>query len=535
LGMAPNALSQGVSRSSTGEITRPSHGAIPMRALSAGGRAWFRGPLHSGGEGPPEFKSRSIAFGSNVDANNPRRDLAAGQSETAIAAAGKTVVTAWNDASALLVSPSTRPRASATGLGVSTDGGRNFRDLLGLRNDRINEQWFGDPTVARIDRHHFAIGSLYLPPNHIDCRIGHHSQLLVAVEMLTVKRDGRTVRGQPVVAASGGDVCSIINRRRTPDPDLAFLDKEWLSYDPSSRQLAMSYTRFYFGFNGQSGNGQIELVRARVPANPARLSARAWTPPVRVWPEERDVVNTGAYVSVAPNGDSYVAWERNVDSNLFGSGNPYVYIHAARVRAGHNQPTVGGPGDARVVTRGQRNSHRAGGVKSMDAVVISGFSRFIGQDFPRIAYNAPLGKVVVVWNDASAHPLGDIWMRALPRNLAISGRISKVNDDRSYALHFLPAVSVRRDGSIATSWYDRRLAPPDTTRTEYFGEVRAAPRSKARDFRISTGPSDWLGTSSFIDPNFGDYTDNASTGRTTYFTWSDGRIGVPQPFVDSGR
>jgi hypothetical protein len=52
------------------------------------------------------------------------------------------------------------------------------------------------------------------------------------------------------------------------------------------------------------------------------------------------------------------------------------------------------------------------------------------------------------------------------------------------------------------------------------------------DFTISTGPTDWLGTSSQIAPNFGDYTDNATVGTTTYYTWSDGRPGVPQPFVD---
>ena len=44
--------------------------------------------------------------------------------------------------------------------------------------------------------------------------------------------------------------------------------------------------------------------------------------------------------------------------------------------------------------------------------------------------------------------------------------------------------------------------------------------------------SDWTNTSSIITPNFGDYTDQASVGLTTYYTWSDGRLGVPQPFTD---
>jgi hypothetical protein len=194
---------------------------------------------------------------------------------------------------------------------------------------------------------------------------------------------------------------------------------------------------------------------------------------------------------------------------------------------------VGGPALPRIVTLGQRNSNGAGGVKSLDAVVIAGYNRGTGQDFPRIAVNGPTSKVVVVWNDASAHPLGDIWMRALPLNLSITGAISKVNDDNSYALHFLPALSVRSDGATATSWYDRRLTGPDSSGTDYFGEIRTSTSGNAPDTRITTGNTDWTNTSTLTVPNFGDYTDNASTGTTTYFTWTDGRIGIPQPFVDS--
>ena len=509
--------------------TRPDPGKIDVTALSSGGRAWFLGPQSGPAERP--LSAARIAFGSNVDANDPNGDLAAGQSETAIAAAGSTVVAAWNDATGFLVAPSTDRRASLTGVGLSLDGGRTFRDLTGLRNNTRNQQWFGDPTVVAIDAHHFAIGSLYLPANSIDCSAGP-ARFLLAVEILTISSTGAASFGLPVVAANGGDECLLFNDDPNDDPpNLAFLDKEWLSYDKVSRRLAMSYGAFFFGFGGQSGQGQIQLVRARVPGDPRTLSAASWSAPVTVWPEEQTVENAGAYVSLAAGGDAYLSWERNVDTNLF-NGNPYVYIHAARVRAGDVSPVVGGPARPRVVSLGQRNSNGAGGVKSLDAVVIAGFNRGTGQDFPRIAVNGPLGKVLVVWNDASAHPLGDIWLRALPMNLTITGPISKVNDDNSYALHFLPAVSVRSNGSSSISWYDRRIGGPDSANTDYFAEVRATPTSSAADFRVTTGSTNWTNTSSLITPNFGDYTDNTSTGTTTYYTWSDGRIGVPQPFVD---
>jgi hypothetical protein len=505
--------------------SRPDLGKIKLATLSAGARAWFD---------PPRVSERirsdglsRIAFGTNVDAANPNEDLAAGQAETAVAVSGSTVVAGWNDATGFIVQPSTDRRASLTGLGLSTDYGRHFRDLVGLRNNRPSQQWFGDPTIVAVSPRTFIVGSLYFPSTVTDCSAGQQARFQLAVEVLTLSATGAATLGLPVVTADGGDVCS----SELP-PSLAVVDKPWLSYNETTRTLAMSYTRFFFGIAGQSGAGQVEMVRAHLPKNPGSLTSSHWSSPITVWPEERTIVNEGAYVSVAANGDCYLSWERNVNSNLF-NGDPFVYIHAARVRAGDVTPVVGGPAYPRIVTLGQRNSNGAGGVKSLDAVVIAGFNRGLGLDFPRIAVNPAAKSVVLVWNDASAHPLGDIWMRALPLNLSITGSIRKVNDDNSFALHFLPAVSVRTDGSIATSWYDRRLTGPDSSRTDYFGEVRHSSASNTTDFRISTGSTDWANTSTLSVPNFGDYTDNASTATTTYFSWTDGRIGVPQPFVDS--
>ena len=48
----------------------------------------------------------------------------------------------------------------------------------------------------------------------------------------------------------------------------------------------MSYTKFFSNFSVHSGNGQIELVRAHVPADPATLSKTDFSQPVVVWPEE---------------------------------------------------------------------------------------------------------------------------------------------------------------------------------------------------------------------------------------------------------
>ena len=141
----------------------------------------------------------------------------------------------------------------------------------------------------------------------------------------------------------------------------------------------------------------------------------------------------------------------------------------------------------------------------------------------------------IEWNSGSLHPLGDIFLKALAPGLTnnASAPVVQVNDDSDFTLHFLPAVSVRSDGAICSSWYDRRLGGASSTLTDYFGECRPSAGTSGADFRITTGSTDWNGTGSLIDPNFGDYTDNTSTGLTTYYLWSDGRVGVPNPFADS--
>jgi hypothetical protein len=106
-----------------------------------------------------------------------------------------------------------------------------------------------------------------------------------------------------------------------PPPDISLLDRDFLSYDPASRTLAVSYTRFF----------------------------------------------------------------------------PYVYEHAARIPAGSNAVAIGGPAHPVVVSAGQpHGSPDHLGVKSLDGSVIAGYSRGIGQDFPRLAFDAAAHAVVFV-------------------------------------------------------------------------------------------------------------------------------------------
>lgn len=508
------------------------------RQYSSGVRMWLNPPKLAPEPDPLAPASRGPAFGSNVDANDPNHDLAAGQSETAIAASGDHVLVAWNDASAFLAYLDPLDPLSATGVAYSGDGGQTFTDLIGFTNDNANQQWVGDPAIVAIDSLHFVIASLYFPSAVADCRQGP-VELTIGLQVATVT-GGSISFSSPISPVNAGNLCG-----RRFGRSVSLLDKEFLAYDPLTRTLAMSYTRFYLG-GRHSGNGQIEVVRATVPSDPRALSETDFPKRVVIWDEEPycnfpelpseatqcGAINEGAYPAVAPNGDTYVVWERNWQSNLFG-GDPFVYLHAALIPAGATAPSVGGNAAPFVFTTGQTGATPEGGVKSLSATQIVGYSRFIGNDFPRIAANPSTGQVVFVWNDASRHPLGDIFLRTATFGLGTMGPIQQVNDDNSFALHFLPAVSVGSDGSIRTSWYDRRLSGADSALTDYFGEIRALAGTNAPDFRITTDSTDWTNTGSLINPNFGDYTDNSTTGTTTYYTWSDGRVGVPQPFVDS--
>jgi hypothetical protein len=496
--------------------------------VSQGARGWLNPPQAPAAVG--HALPSSVTFGTNVDAGDPTEDLAAGQSETAIdATTSGRVMVAWNDATGFLVQPANRLLASLTGVGYSNDGGQTFTDLVGLRNPNPDQQWSGDPAVVAIDNGaHFIVGSLYLP-SLTACSDGKPAQLAVAVEVLTPTASGVSM-GKPVIVSPAGNVCTLINGNGAVTPNnIAFLDKDYLAWDQTSRTLAVSFTRFFIS-GTHSGQGAINLARAHVPVNATALTSADFHT-ASIWHEEPLTENEGAYVTLAPGGDAYVAWERNIDSVLF-NGDPHIYEHVAFLPAHAQTPAVGGQNHPVVVTKGQVNATPVGGVRSLGTVPIAGYNRGVGNDFPRIAWNKVTGRVEVAWNDASLHPLGDIWLRSYSAQLGNPSGIAQVNDDSDFTLHFLPALSVRSNGHTCTSWYDRRRFGPDSAHTDYFGECRPAIGTQGADFRITTGATDWTNTSSLIFPNFGDYTDSASAGTTTYYTWSDGRLGVPQPFTD---
>jgi hypothetical protein len=243
--------------------------------------------------------------------------------------------------------------------------------------------------------------------------------------------------------------------------------------------------------------------------------------------------NEGSYPAVdVQTGDVYVAYEHNVATNIFDSRCANDPVHQVVKRIPFSSLTLptasGGPSNATRIN-----------ITSMDAAFIPGYTRFPANDFPRIAVSPSHDTVSIVWNDARYHPLGDILMQSYHLgSLAPAGGLIQLNH-RVGGLHFLPALrNTDASGNLNVSWYER--ATGSTTLTDVRGAFGVSPLVSATPANtlITNVQTDWLGVSSDIDPNFGDYTDNyvVATGAAPYVgstvavAWSDGRNGAPQAF-----
>lgn len=507
---------------------------------SQGMQIWCFGPQASVG-GQHAAVSKNTKFGSNVNAANPSEDIspsgtrAYGQSETSIAASGKYVVEAWNDSTAFFSPPcSPMNKDQLTGFGFSNNGGKSFTDLGGLPNSNCaTSKTEGDPSVEAYQvggKTYFYISSIFIPFNV--------PENALSVTACVVNGSGSSATlscGDPIVAAISSDCVTL------PFTFCSFLDKEFLSIDAARGRLYMSYTEFGVSTFAAS-NGIIELAVCDLssPATPVchngsdgsitGAGANA-VPYLVVAPGDANCENEGAYPAVDPaTGAVYVAYEHNwasaLSTGICGSTpvkNVMNYIPFSCLTL---TPTSSCSGPA---------ATNSVNITSMQAAFVPGYNRFPMNDFPRVATSSKFGTVSMVWNDVGLHPAGDILMQSF-----VLGTLSNVqstpvrlNVDTG-GWHFLPALRYSdSDGNLVVSWYQRNSAT--TTITNVSSVLALKPtttRTPAKNTIVTTGPSDWIGVSSDIVPNFGDYTDNyiIANSEAAYVAWSDGRLGVPQPF-----
>ena len=523
---------------------------LGVKYLASAGAQSFCFGLQRNGPAPA-LRAAAPAVSANVNAANLAEDVspsgvrAYGQSETSVAATGQYVVEAWNDATAL-VSPCPSPssKEEATGLGFSADGGKSFTDLGGLPNSGCTANLYqGDPSVVAYTAggsSYFYISSLFDSPTGLG---GSY----IAMDACKVTGTGTAATlscGQPITMASSS-VCTMV-------PNVGqvchFLDKDFMSVDPARGRLYATFTEI----NPMTGASQVELSACDLgnasggagpaggtPAAPVCENNGLQNPPYLVvqQPDPNGCEYEGAYPAVSTaTGDLYAGYEYNVGTNLFSPACFNAATSEVLVRVPPSCLTL-------TVTAGCTGpaARAAVPVVSMDAAVVPGYNRFPMNDFPRVAVSGPAGTVSMVWNDTRRHPLGDILLQSFTLgSLALVQRAPVVLNPAADAANFLPALRVANGkGNLDVSWYSRTSA--NSAVTAVTAVTGVSPRTTATPrpaTTITSATSDWNSVSSDIVPNFGDYTDNVLVttgtapyvGSTLYVAWSDGRLGLPQPF-----
>lgn len=534
---------------------------------SSGAQMFCYGPRLQQGRAAHRTQVPAAGAPRNVDAATVSEDVsptgvaAQGQSEVSIGAVGRYVTEAWNDATGF-VSACGAPsfKEELTGLGFSVNGGRSFTDLGGLPNLNCHKYLYeGDPSVAayRVGGHdYFYISSLYDTLNGL----GLSKIALDACEVSGSAGTAALRCGKPVTAAISTQCEKVrISRTRT-GRFCSFLDKDYLAIDPATGRLYVTYSDFLLTrpFGDPVAMSVCDLGNSAGGTGPAGGTPAApvcehGTPPVPVTkrlsvgkpyftvakPDPRGCENEGSYPAVdVRTGNVYVGYEYNWGSSLGftpceGASTPLTEVLTSTpARCLRLAPTAA----CRLPAR--RTSVP---VVSMEGVTVPGYNRFPVNDFPRLAVSDRYQTVSMVWNDARLHPFGDILLQTFHRGSlrAVQSRPVVLDRPHHAGLDFLPALrTATAAGRLDVSWYSRASVRTADTGVRAALDVSPLATATPRNTMITNRLSDWDSNSSLIIPNFGDYTDDAIAvtgsppylGKTLYVAWSDGRLGIPQPF-----
>ena len=533
---------------------------------SSGAQMYCRGPqFQQGSQTRRAAVSEPAGAPANTDAARVSEDRnsagvpAQGQSEVSVAAAGPYVVEAWNDATGFITDcGAPMAKEELTGLGFSANGGKSFTDLGGLPNLNCGKfRYEGDPSVAayQVGGHtYFYISSLFDPVNFA-------GPSEIALDACTVEGSGSAAAlscGQPVVAASSTS-CRIFKFGRRTVEFCSFLDKDFLAIDPARGRLYVTYSDFRINGPGDpvdmSACDLGNAVGGAGPAGgtPAHPVCEHGTPLVHVSPrllvakpyltiarpDPRGCENEGSMPAVdAATGTAYVAYEYNIGSSLgfplcSGSSTPVqdvlTKVAARCLTLTKVSPCPGTQLRIRVP------------IVTLSSTFVPGYNRFPANDFPRLAVSDRFGTVSMVWNDARFHPYGDILLQSfrLPSLRPVQRVAVRLDQPHNGGLSMLPAVrGATRSGLLDVSWFSRASVATSVTNVAAAVGVSPVTRTTPPNTRITNAGSNWLNDASLIVPNFGDYTDSAVSvtgqrpfvGNTVFFVWSDGRLGIPQPF-----
>jgi hypothetical protein len=504
----------------------------------------------------------------NVDAASLAEDVspagvrADGQSETSVAASGRYVVEAWNDSTGFLSAcPSPMSKEELTGLAFSANGGTSFSDLGGLPNANCKSYIFeGDPSVAAYvagGRTFFYISSLY----DSTTGTGRSFVAMDACEVTGTSGAATLSCGQPTIVGASTQCLKFRISKTKFIKFCSFVDKDYISIDPATGRLYVTYSDFLF--RSKNGGDVEELSVCDLGSRSGGSGPAGGTPgaPVcehgtRLVPAGKNFLASKPYFTVAApdphgcelegsypavdiaTGAVFVGYEYNWGTNL---GFPLCESSATPIQDVLTKSPARCLPLAVVSPCAGPATRAAVPVVSMDGTLVPGFNRFPTNDFPRLAVSDRYGTVSMVWNDARFHPFGDVLLQSFSLKSLRPVQAVPVVLDRPHngGLDMFPALrSATSDGLLDVSWFSR--ASVTTSDTSVEAAIAINPRTTATpaNIQITNVASNWDNDSSLIVPNFGDYTDNAVSvtgtwpyvGDTLYIAWSDGRLGIPQPF-----
>mgnify|MGYP000359595999 CR=1 FL=1 len=399
------------------------------------------------------------------------------QREPTIAVFGSRIVVGWNDETVAL-GETVRGFRHSVSYGFSTDGGSTFRDA----GEVGSSHWGADATLA-VDR----AGNFYY--GRMDLMPGSPAYDRIAVFKST---DGGATFPQ-VVTASGALPAQ-------PEAN----DKPTITVDNTGSPF--------------DGNVYVSWTLAKAGVLNVRFSrstdaGSSYTTPVQLSTGGSDQSSIPA---VGPDGELYVVWHDQTTGEIFirksmdggVSFAPAVRIATARAIGELESET------AQYCGRVLKGSLRAGRGPSIAVDRSSGASR---------------GAVYVAF---SAHGAGadaaDVHLTSSRDGGATWSVPSRLNDDATSNDQWLPFVITTPNGSVAVSWYDRRLDPDNLFFDLFMRISGAGGTSFGPNMKITerSSPPAEINRRLGFPPYTcyqGSYNFMAADGSNVYLVWTDNR------------
>ena len=393
--------------------------------------------------------------------------VAGTQSETGIAVKGSNVVVGFNQLN----------NNQDSGVSFSANGGATYTDNGGLPAGPSPQFIFGDPAVTACSDGKFYYSSLASAD-------GNFSDSRLVVSVGTFSGSSLTWT-DPILAAFSAD---------------DFLDKEWLTCDPSTDSLYLIYTRYVGGVSGPITEQRVEISKST-------NGGASWSNPKVL---ERSTTETLAisYVATGPNGEVYTLWERGLDD-----------LTASTVNLEFRRSLNGGSSySSKVIVRTMPPSFFPANV---------GYNRESVLEIGTLAVDKSAGphrgNIYVIWTEKEAGgDSRDIFISTSTDRGDTWSAPVRVNDDPPGTDQVDPWLSVNAQGTVEAVWYDYRSWPGMNRMDVYAARSTDGGATFGSNFRVTKVSTDTFVPWTIV-PNFGDYIGCTSEGTDFYSAWADGR------------